>query len=71
MNLLGVRGGFNIAVPLGKGVSLSMTPADYVFVYPQGDWRNDYTSKFGLSYRFGSVDPVTTCAPESRMLSAA
>jgi hypothetical protein len=34
-------------------VSLAVTPAEYIFLYPKGDWRNDYNARIGLSFSLG------------------
>lgn len=48
-----VATGFGLSIPLKHRVSLVLTPAEYVFVYPHADWRNNYNAKVGLSYPFG------------------
>lgn len=45
--------GFGLTIPLNKHVDLSLTPAEYVFLYPKGDPRNDYNAKVGFSFPFG------------------
>ncbi len=45
--------GASFAVPLKYPLSLVITPAEYVFLYPKGSVRNDYNAKVGLSYAFG------------------
>ena len=45
--------GASFAVPLKYSLSLVITPAEYVFLYPKGSVRNDYNAKVGLSYAFG------------------
>jgi hypothetical protein len=45
--------GASLAVPFWKGVSLIVTPAEWVFLYPRGDPRNDYNAKVGISIPFG------------------
>lgn len=45
--------GFNFAVPLSRWVSLAVTPAEYVFLHPKGEVRNDYNAKIGLSFPIG------------------
>lgn len=52
-NELLVAGGVSFTVPLKNWVSLAVTPAEYVFLYPHGDWRNDYNGKVGLSFPIG------------------
>lgn len=53
INQLGINAGFSVSLPLRRGFSFVITPAEYVFLYPQGDWRNDFNAKVGLSYGFG------------------
>lgn len=48
-----VATGFGLSIPLKHRVSLALTPAEYVFVYPHADWRNNFNSKIGLSIPFG------------------
>ncbi|HTV08018.1 MAG TPA: hypothetical protein VMD97_03110 [Candidatus Aquilonibacter sp.] len=44
---------FGVAIPINKHVSLALTPAEYVFLYPMSEPRNDYNAKVGLSFPFG------------------
>lgn len=53
VNQFAFNAGFNLAFPLGKGVSFTMTPAEWIFLYPKGDPRNDYNAKVGVSFAFG------------------
>lgn len=53
VNQLAIAGGVSISFPLRKGFSFVVTPAEYVFLYPKGDWRNDFNTKVGISYGFG------------------
>lgn len=48
-----VATGFGLSMPLAHRVSLVLTPAEYVFVYPHADWRNNFNGKVGLSFPFG------------------
>jgi hypothetical protein len=48
-----VATGFGLSIPLAHRVSLALTPAEYVFVYPHADWRNNFNAKVGLSFPFG------------------
>jgi len=48
-----VATGFGLSIPLKHRVSLVLTPAEYVFVYPHADWRNNFNAKAGLSIPFG------------------
>lgn len=52
-NEAAVATGASFGIPLANWVTLAVTPAEYVFVYPQADWRNDYNAKVGLSFPFG------------------
>lgn len=45
--------GFSFAVPITHWVSLAVTPAEYVFLYPKGDARNDFNAKVGFSFPIG------------------
>lgn len=45
--------GASLSIPFNQHVELAVTPAEYVFVYPNGDPRNDYNAKIGLSFPFG------------------
>ena len=45
--------GFGLTIPLSKHVDLALTPAEYVFLYPKGDPRNDFNAKVGFSFPFG------------------
>ena len=48
-----VATGLGLSIPLAHRVSLTLTPAEYVFVYPHADWRNNFNAKAGLSFPFG------------------
>jgi hypothetical protein len=52
-NQFAFASGVNFAFPIGKGVSFTMTPAEWVFLYPKGDPRNDYNAKVGISIALG------------------
>lgn len=45
--------GLSFTIPLNRHVDLALTPAEWVFLYPKGDPRNDYNAKVGLSFPFG------------------
>ena len=45
--------GLGVSIPIKPWVSLTVTPAQYAFLYPHSDWRNDYNGKFGLSFPLG------------------
>ena len=44
--------GFNLSIPISKHVAFTMTPAEWIFLYPKGDPRNDYNAKVGVSFPF-------------------
>ena len=48
-----VATGASFSIPLRPWVSLMVLPAEYVFLYPHADWRNDINSKFGLTFPIG------------------
>jgi hypothetical protein len=48
-----VATGASFAIPLASWVSLAVIPAEYVFIYPNADWRNDYNAKIGFSFPIG------------------
>jgi hypothetical protein len=52
-NELLISAGCGVSIPLRRWVSLAVTPAQYVFLYPHQDWRNDYNAKLGLTFPFG------------------
>ena len=52
-NELLVAGGVGLSIPIKRWVSLAVTPAEYIFLYPHSDWRNDYNGKVGLSFPIG------------------
>lgn len=52
-NQLAVAAGASFSIPLAKWVDLAVTPAEYIFLYPKSDWRNDYNAKVGLSFPIG------------------
>lgn len=45
--------GLSVDIPLNQHVELAITPAEYIFLYPNSTVRNDYNSKIGLSFPFG------------------
>jgi hypothetical protein len=45
--------GASFGIPLRQWVSLAITPAEYIFLYPKGDVRNDFNSKVGFSFPIG------------------
>lgn len=48
-----VATGASVSIPLRPWVSLSVLPAEYVFLYPHADWRNDINAKIGLTFPIG------------------
>jgi hypothetical protein len=48
-----VATGVAFSIPLAKWASLAITPAEYAFLYPHADWRNDFTAKVGLIFPIG------------------
>jgi hypothetical protein len=48
-----VAAGTSVSIPLNRHVSLTLLPAEYIFQYPHGDWRNNYNCKVGLSFPIG------------------
>jgi hypothetical protein len=45
--------GGSFAVAINQHVQLAITPAEYIFLYPNSTVRNDYNAKVGLSFPFG------------------
>jgi hypothetical protein len=52
-NQLAINVGGSFTVPLARWISLAVTPAEYIFLYPKSDWRNDYNAKVGFSFPIG------------------
>jgi hypothetical protein len=52
-NQFAFAAGASFSIPINKHVDLAVTPAEWVFLYPNGDPRNDYNAKVGLSFPFG------------------
>jgi hypothetical protein len=48
-----VATGASVSIPLRPWVSLMVLPAEYVFLYPHADWRNDLNAKVGLTFPLG------------------
>ena len=46
------KAGFNIALPIDKHLDFTMTPAEWILLYPNGDPRNDCNEKIGISFAF-------------------
>lgn len=53
VNQFAYAAGVSLTIPLNKHIDLALTPAEYVFLYPKGDPRNDYNAKVGFSFPFG------------------
>jgi hypothetical protein len=53
VNQFAFAAGFSLTIPLNKHIDLALTPAEYVFLYPKSDPRNDYNAKVGFSFPFG------------------
>jgi hypothetical protein len=51
-NQFAFNAGFNLSVPVNKHFALTATPAEWVFLYPKGDPRNDFNAKAGVSFNF-------------------
>jgi hypothetical protein len=45
--------GMSFTVPLRRWISVAVTPAEWVFLYPKGDPRNDFNAKIGFSFPLG------------------
>jgi hypothetical protein len=52
-NTFAILTGVNVQVPLNRHVSIAITPAEYVLLFPSGGPRNDFNAKFGFSFPFG------------------
>jgi hypothetical protein len=48
-----VATGVGLSIPLAHRLALSITPVEYVFLYPHADWRNDINAKVGITFPFG------------------
>jgi hypothetical protein len=48
-----VATGVGLSIPLAHRLVLSITPAEYIFLYPRADWRNDFNAKVGITFPFG------------------
>jgi hypothetical protein len=51
-NQFAFNAGFNLSIPVNKHFALTTTPAEWVFLYPKGDPRNDFNAKAGVSLNF-------------------
>lgn len=45
--------GCSFSIAINQHVDLAITPAEYIFLYPNSTVRNDYNAKIGLSFPFG------------------
>ena len=45
--------GASVALPFNHWVSLAITPAEYVFLHPRGEVRNDFNAKVGIRFAIG------------------
>lgn len=45
--------GASVSLRLKSWLAFTITPAEYIFLYPKGDVRNDYNSKLGVTFSFG------------------
>ena len=52
VNQFAFNAGFNLSIPINKRIAFTMTPAEWIFLYPDGDPRNDYNAKVGVSFPF-------------------
>jgi hypothetical protein len=52
VNQFAFNAGFNLSIKMNRHVNFTMTPAEWVFLYPKGDPRNDYNAKVGVSFPF-------------------
>ena len=66
VNQVSVNAGVNLTFPLTKWANLAVTPAEYIFLYPQGDWRNDFNSKVGLNFPIGRRHSDGSATSEER-----
>jgi hypothetical protein len=53
VNQFAFNAGVNFTFPIRRWVGLSVTPAEWIFLYPKGDARNDFNAKVGLVFSFG------------------
>ena len=51
-NQFAFNAGFNLALPMTRHFGLTATPAEWIFQYPNGDPRNSYNAKAGVSFNF-------------------
>ena len=51
-NQFAFNAGFNLLIPVNRHFALTTTPAEWVFLYPRGDPRNDFNAKAGVSFNF-------------------
>lgn len=53
VNQFAFAAGGSFAIPIRRWVSLAITPAEWIFLYPKGDARDDFNSKLGFSFPIG------------------
>ena len=53
VNQFAFASGLNFAFPLRSWISLTVTPAEWVFLCPKGQPRNDFNAKVGFSFPIG------------------
>lgn len=53
VNQFAFASGASFSVPLKRWVSLAVTPAEWVLLFPKGQARNDFNAKIGVSFGFG------------------
>jgi hypothetical protein len=51
-NQFAFNAGLNLTVPINKHFALTTTPAEWVFLYPNADPRDDFNAKAGISLNF-------------------
>lgn len=52
-NQFAFAAGLALSIPFNDHVQLKLTPAEWVFLYPNGDPRNDFNAKVGIAFPFG------------------
>ena len=52
-NQFAFAAGVSVSIPFNQHIELAITPAEYIFLYPNSSVRNDYNAKIGLSFPFG------------------
>lgn len=51
-NQFAFAAGMSLAYSLGRRVAFIVTPGEWVYLHPDGESRNDYNAKVGLSFNF-------------------